>query len=119
MTEDPSTSLVVAFSTAGSPEEGRRIANALIAEQLAACVNIVDNICSIYRWQGGIQSSPESLLTIKTRANLIPTIESRLRELHSYDVPELVAIPIVHGARPYLEWLLSSTRLPEESIDVP
>jgi periplasmic divalent cation tolerance protein len=119
MAEDPSTGLVVAFSTAGSPEEGRRIARALIAEQLAACVNIVDNICSIYRWQGGIQSSPESLLTIKTRANLIPAIESRLRELHSYDVPELVAVPIVRGAQPYLEWLLSSTRAPEASIDVP
>jgi periplasmic divalent cation tolerance protein len=109
MPANPSANLVVAFSTAGSPEEARRIATALIAEQLAACVNIVDNIHSVYQWQGEIHSSSESLLLIKTRANLIPAIDSRLRELHSYDIPELVAIPIVQGAQSYLDWLISST----------
>ena len=86
MTDNSNTELVVAFSTAGSPEEARRIATALVAEQLAACVNIIDNIHSIYRWQGAIESAAESLMLIKTRANLLPAIELRLRELHSYDV---------------------------------
>ena len=109
MADNSNAELVVAFSTAGSPEEARRIATALVAEQLAACVNIVDNIHSIYRWQGAIESTAESLMLIKTRANLLPAIELRLRELHSYDVPELVAIPIGLGAQPYLDWLLAST----------
>jgi periplasmic divalent cation tolerance protein len=109
MADNSNAELVVAFSTAGSPEEARRIATALVAEQLAACVNIVDNIHSIYRWQGAIESAAESLMLIKTRANLLSAIELRLRELHSYDVPELVAIPIGLGAQPYLDWLLAST----------
>ena len=108
MTDNSKIELVVAFSTA-APEETRRIATALVAEQLAACVNIIDNIHSIYRWQGAIESAAESLMLIKTRANLLPAIELRLRELHSYDVPELVAVPIRLGAQPYLDWLLAST----------
>jgi periplasmic divalent cation tolerance protein len=110
MADDSKIDLIVAFSTAGSPEEACRIATALVDEQLAACVNILDNIHSIYRWQGAIKSASESLLLIKTRANLLPPIESRLRELHSYEVPELVAVRIGEGAQPYLDWLLASTR---------
>jgi periplasmic divalent cation tolerance protein len=109
MAENSNADLVVAFSTAGSPEEARRIAKALVDERLAACVNIVDNIHSIYRWQGATESAAESLLLIKTRANLLPAIELRLRELHSYDVPELVAVPIARGAQPYLDWFLAAT----------
>jgi periplasmic divalent cation tolerance protein len=109
MADNSNAALVVAFSTAGSPEEARRIATVLVAEQLAACVNIVDHIHSIYRWQGAIESAPESLMLIKTRASLLPAIELRLRELHSYDVPELVAFPIRMGAQPYLDWLLATT----------
>jgi periplasmic divalent cation tolerance protein len=109
MTQNSNIELVVAFSTAGSPEEARDIATVLVTEQLAACVNIIDNIHSIYRWQGAIESAAESLMLIKTRAHLLPAIELRLRELHSYDVPELVAIPIGLGAQPYLDWLLAST----------
>jgi len=109
MTDNSKAELVVAFSTAGSPEEARRIATALVAEQLAACVNVVDNIHSIYRWQGVVESAAESLMLIKTRGNLLPAIELRMRELHSYEVPELVALPIRLGAQPYLDWLLAST----------
>jgi periplasmic divalent cation tolerance protein len=109
MAENSKADLVVAFSTAGSSEEASRIATALIDEQLAACVNIVDTIHSIYRWQGATESAVESLMLIKTRAHLLPAVESRLRDLHSYDVPELVAVPIMMGAQPYLEWLLAST----------
>jgi periplasmic divalent cation tolerance protein len=109
MTQNSNIVFVAAFSTAGSPEEARDIATALVTEQLAACVNIIDNIHSIYRWQGAIESAAESLMLIKTRANLLPAIELRLRELHSYDIPELIAIPIRLGAQPYLDWLLAST----------
>src|SRR5258708_14258442 len=109
MADNSNAGLVVAFSTAVSPEEAHRIATALVAEQLAACINIVDNIHSIYRWQGAIESAAESLMLIKTRSNLLPSIELRLRELHSYDVPEHVSIPIRLGAQPYLDWLLVST----------
>lgn len=114
MAENSNAGLVLIFSTAGSPEEADRIATALVAEQLAACVNIVDNIRSTYRWQGEIQSAAESLMVIKTREVLLPMIESRLGELHSYEVPELVAVPIESGARPYLDWLLASTRDSQE-----
>jgi len=110
MADNSNADLVVAFSTASSPEEARRIATALVAEQLAACVQIVDNIHSTYRWQGGIQSAAESLMLLKTQGNLLPLIESRLGELHSYELPELVAVPIGQGSRPYLDWLLASTQ---------
>jgi periplasmic divalent cation tolerance protein len=80
---DSNAELVVAFSTAGSPEEPHRIATALVAEQLAACINIVDNIHSIYRWQEAIESAAESMMPIKTRGNLLPAIELRLPELRS------------------------------------
>lgn len=103
---------VLALSTAGSADEARTIANALVSEQLAACVNVVDSIHSIYRWQGAVESASESLILIKTRATLLTTIEARLRNLHSYDVPELIAIPIGQGAPLYLDWLLASTRDP-------
>jgi periplasmic divalent cation tolerance protein len=109
MTANPKPDLIVAFSTAGSPEKARRIASALVAEQLAACVNVVNDIHSIYRWQGAIESAHESLMIIKTRANLLPAIELRLRELHSYEVPELVAVSIEDGAQPYLDWLIASS----------
>src|ERR1700722_4891137 len=94
MADNPNADLVVAFSTSGSPEQARRIATALVAEQLAACVNILDHIHSIYRWKGGIEYAAEALILIKTLSTLFPAIELHLRELHSYDVPELVAIPI-------------------------
>jgi periplasmic divalent cation tolerance protein len=93
MADNSKPKLVVAFSTAGSPEEARRIASALVAEQLAACVNVINDIHSIYQWRGAIESAVESLMIIKTRANLLSAIELRLRGLHSYEVPELVAVP--------------------------
>jgi periplasmic divalent cation tolerance protein len=117
MSQDSNIELVVAFSTAGSPEEARHIATALVTEQLAASVNIIDNIHSIYRWEGAVESAAESLMLINTRAKLLPAIELRLRELHSYDVPELVAIPIGQGAQPYLDWLLASTGDSQKSRD--
>jgi periplasmic divalent cation tolerance protein len=95
--------------TAASEEQAVSIARALVGERLAACANIVGPIRSIYRWQGEVHDDSEHLMLIKTRASLVSKIESRVRQLHSYEVPEVIAVSIAGGAKPYLEWLLDST----------
>jgi len=84
------------------------IAEALVADRLAACVNIVPGITSIYRWQGEMQHDPELLLLIKTRGECYPALEARIRELHSYEVPEIIAVPLQRGSESYLAWLDAS-----------
>jgi periplasmic divalent cation tolerance protein len=97
------------LSTAGSSEEAERIATALVGERLAACVNVVGPITSLYRWHGAIERGSEVLMVIKTRRTSTTKLIARLRALHSYDVPEAVVLPIVAGSRPYLGWLLQET----------
>ncbi len=104
------TDFIVVLVTAGSAEEGERIAEALVTEELAACVNIVGPVQSIYRWKGEMQRDEERLLVIKSRTALFASLEERVRALHSYETPEVVALPITSGSRLYLDWLLSSTR---------
>ena len=101
--------LVVCFSTAASSEEAEKIAKTLVEEQLAACVNLVPAVRSIYRWQGKVEDGTEVLLVIKTRKSLVATVTARVRALHSYTVPELVAVPIVAGNPDYLGWVSDST----------
>jgi periplasmic divalent cation tolerance protein len=100
---------VVALSTAGSREEAERIATALVDERLAACVNLVAPLTSIYRWKGAVEHAEEVLLVIKTRRAVVSRLTARLAALHSYDVPELIVLPIVAGATPYLDWLRAET----------
>jgi periplasmic divalent cation tolerance protein len=95
----------IVFSTAGSEEEGRKIAHQLVARQLAACVNIVPRMQSIYRWQGKIESSQECLLLIKTSADQFPALRDAIYELHSYELPECIALGIEDGSSEYLDWL--------------
>ena len=95
---------------AASAEQAETIAQALVGERLAACVNLVSPIRSIYRWQGEVQTEAEHMMIIKTRAKLVSKVEARVRELHSYQVPEVIALPIVAGAESYLEWIFDSTR---------
>ena len=103
---------VVALVTVGSEEQGQQIANALVTEQLAACVNIVGPITSTYRWEGKVEHERELLLMIKTRAALFPAVEARVKALHSYALPEVIALPVSAGSEPYLEWLRGATRPP-------
>ncbi len=100
----------IVLSTAGSEDEGRRIATHLVDAQLAACVNIVPQIESIYRWQSKVESGREWLLIIKTSAQLFPAVRDAIRELHSYQLPECIAINIEDGSSEYLEWLADSLR---------
>jgi periplasmic divalent cation tolerance protein len=91
---------IVIYVTAGSTTEASRL-----AERLAACVNQIGPIQSVYRWEGKLEQSEEQLLIIKTRKELFTAVEKRVRELHSYSVPEIVALPIIDGSPDYLRWL--------------
>jgi periplasmic divalent cation tolerance protein len=104
------TDFVVLLVTVGSPEEGERIAEALVTERLAACVNVIGPIRSIYTWKGELERDDEHLLIVKSRAALFDRIEERIRSLHSYETPEVVALPIEAGSQPYLDWLAAVTQ---------
>jgi len=101
-------SAVVVLTTAGSRAEGERIASALVEERLVACVNLLP-VTSVYRWRGAVERGNETLLVMKTRRALVTRLGARITALHSYEVPEVVALPVVAGARPYLAWLLGET----------
>ena len=95
----------IVLSTAGSEDEARKIARHLIEHQLAACVNIGPQVESIYRWQGKVESSREWLLLIKTTAARFPEVRDAIRELHSYELPECIAVSVEDGSLDYLEWI--------------
>ncbi len=96
---------IVVYVTVGSAEEGKRLAHALVEERLAACVNRLASVQSVYRWQGKVEQSEEELLVIKTRRELFARLEKRVRVLHSYSVPEIIALPVIEGSEGYLAWL--------------
>jgi len=100
----------IVLSTASSEEEARKIAHHLIEQQLAACVNIVPQIESIYRWEGKVESSREWLLLIKTTAANFSSVRDAIGELHSYDLPECVALDIDGGSAAYLQWIGESVK---------
>jgi periplasmic divalent cation tolerance protein len=100
---------IVVLVTCGSEEEAMRIANSLIEERLAACVNIISPVHSIYRWEGKILDEKEWMLIIKTQEGRFEDLEKKVKSLHSYSVPEIIALPIVEGSAPYLKWLEENT----------
>ena len=102
--------LVVVLVTAGSRREADRIAAALVEERLVACVNLVAPIVSIYQWEGNIERSREVMLIAKTRRTLIGRLTARVQELHSYNVPEIIVLPIEGGSIAYREWVAGETR---------
>jgi len=99
----------VVLVTAGSAEEADRLARALVEERLVACANVIGPVRSIYRWQGAVEEAAEQLLLLKTRVELLPALEARVRALHSYDVPEMLALPLRSGSAAYLAWLADAT----------
>lgn len=101
---------MVALSTVGGREDAERIAGALVERGLAACVNIVPGVTSVYRWQGRVERDQEHLLVMKTSAARFEELKRHLLELHPYEVPELVAWPLGAGHRAYLDWLDESLR---------
>jgi periplasmic divalent cation tolerance protein len=111
-TGDPSGRPVVVTTTTPTVEEANSIARALVERRLAACVQLVDPIRSVYRWEGEVHEDPEVLLVIKSLDSQLASIERLLRELHPYEVPELLSVPVAGGSAAYLRWL-------DESVGVP
>ena len=101
---------IVALSTVATSEDAERIATALVERGLAACVNVVPGVVSVYRWKGAVQREEERLLVIKTRTDRFEALREALVSLHPYEVPELVALAIESGHAPYLTWLDESVR---------
>ena len=107
MDDDP----IVVFMTAASGEEATRLAEMLVGANLAACVQILPEMESVYRWQGKIERQAEILILAKTTRTKFEELEREVRALHSYDTPEIIAVPVVAGSAPYLEWLSSAADL--------
>jgi periplasmic divalent cation tolerance protein len=101
---------IVIISTFPSPEKAAEIARVLVGEHLCACVNLVPQIRSIYRWQGAVADEPETLALIKTTRGGYDALARRLVELHPYEVPEVIALPITGGHAAYLEWVAANVR---------
>ena len=105
---------LIVFVTAPDEDEARRIAENVVAERLAACVNIINGVESIYRWQGEVARDRELLLIVKTTGDRYGELERRVKELHSYTTPEVIAFRIERGSTSYLDWIRDSTT-PEET----
>ena len=101
---------IVIFITTGTDEEARRVAEALLEQRKAACVTIVPTVTSLFWWEGRIDSDQESLLIVKSKASLLDEIVSLVKEVHSYDVPEVIALPIIGGNSDYLSWIGEQTQ---------
>jgi periplasmic divalent cation tolerance protein len=100
----------IVLTTTASPEEAADIGRTLVEEHLIACATAIPAVQSIYRWQGQVESATETLLLLKTALEQLPALEARLKELHSYDTPEFLVLPVESGSHPYLEWLHTSLK---------
>jgi periplasmic divalent cation tolerance protein len=103
------TNARIVLTTTGSQEEADKIAHALVERRLAACVNIVPQIKSVYRWQGKVETATEWLLLIKTQAGLFERVRAAVKELHSYDLPECLMLEVTAGSQEYLNWVAKNT----------
>ena len=99
---------VVVYVSAGSEEEADRIARFVVEKKLAACCTIIPGVRSVYRWEGIVEQAPEVLIMIKTSRSVFTALEAEIKRLHSYTIPEIIAVPIIVGHEPYLRWLEAS-----------
>lgn len=104
------TGIIVVLCTCCSEKEGRHIAEALVESKLAGCVNLLPGVHSIYRWQGEMEKAAEVLLLIKSTADRFDELRTRITELHSYEIPEIIALPIISGSDKYLDWIRRETQ---------
>jgi periplasmic divalent cation tolerance protein len=104
------TDKVVIFVTAASSGEGKKIARHLVETRLAACVNILQPMESVYRWEGKIAEEREFLLIIKSTGELFPEIKAEISKIHSYHTPEIICLPVIEGSRNYLQWVSDSVK---------
>ena len=113
MSTHPDQAIMV-FITAATADEANRLADMLVDRRLAACVQIMPEMSSVFRWQGKVETQREMLLIVKTLNSKFPEIEREVVKLHSYETPEIVAIPLSAGSGPYLEWLKASVSEKEQ-----
>jgi periplasmic divalent cation tolerance protein len=104
------TEAMLVFTTLPNADKAADIGRALVEERLAACANLIPAIRSIYRWEGKLQDENEVLVLLKTRADNIERLKARILELHPYEVPEVLAVPVESGYQAYLDWLSNQTR---------
>jgi len=104
------TDKIVVLNTCGSEAEATRLARLLVDRNLAACVSVVPRLCSFYRWKGAVESAEEWLLLIKSSRPLFNELRAAIESAHSYEVPEVLAIPVVGGSAPYLDWLQANLK---------
>ena len=103
------TDCVVVWTTIGRAADGQQLASVLVAERLAACVNVLGEMDSVYRWKDRIETDRERQLFIKTTSARVPALKARLRELHEYELPELIVLPVLDASDAYLEWIRQAT----------
>ncbi len=99
---------IVVFITTDDAKEAQQISKVLLEQRKAACVNIISNVDSLFWWEGKLDSARENLLVVKTKASLLPEVINLVKKVHSYDVPEIIALPIVGGNQEYLDWIEKS-----------
>ncbi|WP_456433677.1 divalent-cation tolerance protein CutA [Thermosulfuriphilus sp.] len=110
--------IVLLYVTASGKDEAVKIGRALVESRLAACINVFEQITSLYWWEGRIEESPEAILIIKTRSELVPQIKERILDLHSYSCPCILVLPVTGGHQPFLDWIRSEIPTgPKEAKD--
>ncbi|HTX35860.1 MAG TPA: divalent-cation tolerance protein CutA [Bryobacteraceae bacterium] len=109
------TDKIVILCTCSGADEAERLGRSLVEARLAACVNVIPQVRSYYRWQGALESAEEWLLVIKSSRALFEAVRGHLAKLHSYEVPEILALPVVAGSDAYLNWLDANLASPEET----
>ena len=110
----PTNDYIIVLTTCNSSDLASSIADSLVSNKLAACVNIVKGVESVYQWQGKIEHDQEILLIIKTKKNLFSQVEQAIQEQHNYELPEIIAVPIEAGEKNYLNWIQSATLATEK-----